>query len=181
MSRLTDKNRVKDRGSIFFDEYTIMASKAIEELVQSYGDTIVLLKKQTTPHREIDTTGTKTKAGRLSGRRLEMSTGVTPVETDYKRPEIEDPESYSPTVSIPAIVNINSGFKGEVAFASALAYNPTVYISMLWLQKNGVEINEAQDLVSYKGKKYMIEEKYEDFTFLNSSAQLVLRLSKASI
>lgn len=181
MSRLTDKNRVKERGSIFYDEYTVMASDAIEELVQSYGDTIVLLRKQITPRREIDTTGAASKQGRLSGRRMELQTGVSPVETEFKRPEVEQPDTYSPVNSIPAIVIVNSGLKGDTALAATLAYNPTVYISMQWLKKNSVEINEAQDIVSYKNKKYFIDEKYEDFTFLNSSAQVVLRLRKADI
>lgn len=179
MSRLTDRNRIKDRGSFFYDEYTVMASDAIEELAHAYGDTIVLLRKQVSPMREIDTTGSLGKPGRLTGRRMELPTGVSPQPSEFKRPEKSSPDEFSPVTSIPAIVIVNSGLKGEAALAITLAYNPTVYISMQWLKIKNVEINAAQDMISYKNKKYLIDDAFEDFTFLNSSAQLVLRLRKA--
>ena len=172
MSRLPETTRPLVTYTQFKNEYVDEFSLNMKEVIEAYGDTVQLLKKQKTPTREIDTSGLKGKRGRLGGRRLDEPTVLPASDAEYSRPE----DTHS--INIPAIVESNPSQERREMFGIKDAGTALITISTKWLTQNQIVIDSFEDFFSYKGNSYKITSPDPTGNFLDSSGVIIYSVQK---
>lgn len=172
MSRLPETTRKLETYTQFKDVYIDAYASDMKEVIEAYGDTVQLLKKQTSAQRTIDTSGLKGKRGRLGGRRVDEPVAVPTSDAQYSRPD--DPNS----IKIPAIVELNPSQERREMFGIKDAGTALFTISTKWLSQNQIVIDSFEDFFWYKGNSYKITSPDPTGNFLDSSGVIIYSAQK---
>lgn len=165
------------------DDYRKSHDENYLELVQAYGDTIVLIKEQKFPRQAVDVSGGQklTYKDKFGGRRNFPAQEVVPVPTSYGRPEEADPEQ--PGIVIPAIVE--NARESRIVTGRGIDFNGdyVVHISRKWLdeQKPEITITPASDILVYKSVRYKITQFERYGLFLEGFSEYILGIKEIRV
>jgi hypothetical protein len=171
-NRLPNTGRLPEKYTQFKLEYIDEYADNMEEVILAYGDTVVLLKKQKIPTKNIDKTGLVGRQGRLGSRREEIATPIENTESNFLRPED------TLQINIPALVETSPTLERREKYGIKEMATGLVTLSTKWLKKNNIVIDFAEDLFLYKDNQYNITS--PDFTgnFLDSVGVLTYSIKK---
>jgi hypothetical protein len=177
MSRLIGKNRVIERDTHFYDEYRDLAKQSAYDNYAAYGETVEILKKIKTPTREISHSGVKGPTGKFGDRRKSAPIKVGNTDTEFKRPENVE---YEVGFDAPALIETQP--TEQTKNLAGIWENGffIMRISTRYLEEKDVEINPAEDILLYKGKKYSIMNFFDGMHFLDSDAEKVYTIRSYS-
>lgn len=170
MRKIADRNRIKDRERIFYDDYRPSTYDDVAEVHLAYRETVTLIKKLTTASRTINVSGVDNLQGRMGGRRAHFPTGGQPIQTPYGGPD-EEIASDIRKYEIPALVDINGEMRVSEGSGISLESSPKVYFSVKILKDMGIEIDDSQDRLEYSGDMYRFVKKLESVFYLGQVAE----------
>ena len=186
--RLPSRDSIPDADRLFYDDYREAHRQNFETLCLSSGQTMFLLHAKKDPSREIDTSGSLGNRDEMGARRLSQPEVVTSPQqtTGLSRAEIHQmwkrrTDGLYQSHGIPVLVESSRLAKIVTASGKDFDGDWIVHVPTLFLERNGLVINPAQDRVSYQSVSYRFSQVQDYGYIIDASAELILGLKKDTV